>query len=144
VIVLDANLPLYAYLSASPLHAQARAWLRKVFSEPGAIGLPWLSVWAFLRVSTNTRITLNPVSMNQAIEAVESWFELPHVQLLSPGERHWPVLKQMLLEGQVRGPAATDAQLAAITIEHGGILHTTDRGFARFPGLRWVNPLDSA
>jgi hypothetical protein len=144
VIVPDANLLLYAYLSASPLHVQARVWLRKVLSEPDAIGLPWLSVWAFVRICTNNRITLKPVSMDEAVEAVESWLELPHVQLLSPGERHWLVFRQMLLEGQVRGPAATDAQLAAITIEHGGILHTTDRGFARFPGLRWANPLESA
>jgi predicted nucleic acid-binding protein len=61
--------------------------------------------------------------------------------LLFPGERHWSIFQWMLIEGQVRGPLATDAQLAALTIEYGGVLHTTDRGFARFPGLRWINPL---
>jgi predicted nucleic acid-binding protein len=67
--------------------------------------------------------------------------ELKQVRLLSPSERHWPIFQQMLIEGQIRGPRTTDAQLAALTIEHGGVLHTTDRDFARFPGLRWVNPL---
>jgi hypothetical protein len=64
-----------------------------------------------------------------------------HVRLLSPSERHWSIFQRMLIDGRVRGPLATDAQLAALTIEYGGVLHTTDRDFARFPGLRWVNPL---
>jgi predicted nucleic acid-binding protein len=66
---------------------------------------------------------------------------LKQVRLLSPTERHWSIFQRMLIEGQIRGPRATDAQLAALTIEHGGVLYTTDRDFARFPGLRWVNPL---
>jgi len=66
---------------------------------------------------------------------------LPRARVLTPGERHWSLLRRMLLDGQARGPMATDAQLAALTIEYGGVLHTTDRDFARFPGLRWVNPL---
>jgi predicted nucleic acid-binding protein len=63
------------------------------------------------------------------------------VRVLSPGERHWAILQRVLLEGQIRGPMTTDAQLAALTIEYGGVLHTSDRDFARFPDLRWVNPL---
>ncbi len=75
---------------------------------------------------------------------IQEWMELPNVRLLSPGERHWIVFQKMILEGQVRGKMITDAQLAALTMEYGGVLYTADRDFARFPGLRWVNPLIEA
>jgi predicted nucleic acid-binding protein len=68
--------------------------------------------------------------------------EQPNVRLLPAGEQHWSLLRQMLLEGQARGPSISDADLAALTVEYGGTLHTTDRDFARFPGLRWTNPLE--
>jgi toxin-antitoxin system PIN domain toxin len=141
VIVLDVNLLLYAYDDTSVHHSDARAWMKKTFSGPDLIGLPWQTVWAFLRLSTNSRIFTNCISMEKAIGIVQQWMELKYVRLLVPGERHWGLFRQMLLEGKVRGPLATDAELAALTIEYGGVLHTTDRGFARFPGLRWVNPL---
>ena len=89
----------------------------------------------------NKQIYAAPLSMEQAVDVVEEWLELPQVQLMTPGNNHWALLKEMLLKGRVRGPQSTDAQLAAVTIEHGGVLHTADHGFARFPGLRWVNPL---
>lgn len=79
--------------------------------------------------------------MEQAVAVVQQWMDLKLIRLLAPGERHWNLLQQMLIEGQVRGPLTTDAELAALAIEHGGVLYTTDRDFARFPGLRWVNPL---
>ena len=79
--------------------------------------------------------------MDQAVAIVQQWIDLKQVRLLVPGEGHWNILQQMLKEGRVRGPLTTDAELAALTIEYGGVLYTTDRDFARFPGLRWVNPL---
>jgi predicted nucleic acid-binding protein len=79
--------------------------------------------------------------MEEAVQVIDQWLQLPQVQLLVTGERHWNLFRRMLLEGQVRGPLTTDAELAALTIEYGGVLYTTDRDFARFPGLRWVNPL---
>jgi predicted nucleic acid-binding protein len=94
-----------------------------------------------LRISTDTRISGNQVSMESSLALVEQWMNLSNVRVLTPGERHWSILRRMLLEGQARGPMATDAQLAALTIEYGGVLYTTDRDFARFPGLRWVDPL---
>ncbi len=103
--------------------------------------MPWQMVSAFLRLSTNPRIFTNSLSMEHAVGVVQQWMDLKQVRLLVPGERHWSLFRQMLLEGQVRGPLTTDAELAALTIEYGGVLHTTDRDFARFPGLRWVNPL---
>jgi hypothetical protein len=143
VIVLDVNLLLYAQDSTSPHHAAAQAWLRGIISGPEIIGLPWQVVWAFLRLSTNSRIFTNCLSMEQAVGIVQQWMDLKQVRILAPSERHWSLLKQLLKEGQVRGPMMTDAELAALTIEYGGVLYTTDRDFARFPGLRWVNPLTS-
>lgn len=79
--------------------------------------------------------------MVEAAALVDKWLERPNVFPLAPGELHWRVLRELLIAGQVRGRLTTDAQLAALTIEHGGTLYTTDRDFARFPGLRWTNPL---
>jgi toxin-antitoxin system PIN domain toxin len=141
VIVLDANLLLYAYDTKSPHHTAASAWLGGVFSGPELIGLPWQIIWAFLRLSTNPRIFTNSLSMEHAVSVVHEWMDLKQIRLLGPGERHWNLLRHILIEGQVRGPLTTDAELAALTIEYGGVLYTTDRDFARFPGLRWVNPL---
>ena len=72
---------------------------------------------------------------------MDRWLDQPNLRILAPGEDHWPLFRQMMVEGQAPGALITDAQLAALTIENGGVLHTTDRDFARFPGLRWKNPL---
>ena len=144
MIVTDANLLLYAHDTTSTHHIAANRWLSKVLSESVVVGLPWQAVWAFLRISTNSRIMAMPLTMEQATTLAGEWMQLRHVQLLAPAGRHWQLLKEMLLTGQVRGPQTTDAELAALTIEYGGVLHTTDRGFARFPGLRWTNPLSGS
>jgi uncharacterized protein len=141
VIILDANLLLYAYDSASSYHAKARAWIEGVFSGAAPIGLPWQTIGAFLRIMTNPRLPGERFSLPEAVEIVDRWLEQPNVRLLAPGDDHWPLLRPMIVEGQATGALVTDAQLAALTIEYGGVLHTTDRDFARFPGLRWKNPL---
>ena len=141
MIVVDVNLLLYAYDDKSTFHDRARSWIEQVFSDTAPVGLPWQTVCAFLRIATNPRLPGQHFSMKEGIATVDQWLMQPNVHLLSPGERHWSVFQQMLVEGQARGPMTTDAQLAALTIEHGGVLHTTDRDFSRFPGLRWVNPL---
>lgn len=141
MIVVDANLLLYAYDDQSPFHDRARTWAERVFSDTALVGLPWQTICGFLRIATNPRLRPQHFSMTEGITTVDQWLTQPNVRLLSPGEQHWSLFRQMLLEGQARGPMTTDAQLAALTIEHGGVLHTTDRDFARFPGLRWFNPL---
>ncbi|MGD0628525.1 MAG: TA system VapC family ribonuclease toxin [Terracidiphilus sp.] len=141
MIVPDANLLIYAYDFTVTRHQASRAWLEATFSGQELIGLPWQSVWAFLRISTNPKLSAGRVSMEQAVAIVQQWMDLKQVHMLAPGERHWSLLQQMLIEGQVRGSLTTDAELAALTIEYGGVLHTADRDFARFPGLRWLNPL---
>ncbi len=77
----------------------------------------------------------------EAVEVVDQWLAQPNIRPLAPSDNHWTIFRQMILDGQAPGPLTTDAQLAALTIEYGGVLHTTDRDFSRFPGLRWKNPL---
>jgi uncharacterized protein len=139
--VIDVNILLYAYDSDSPFHANARAWIEETLSGETPVGLPWPTLVAFLRITTNSRLKGRRFTMQEAVQIVQSWIEQPNVRLLGPGEGHWSILSQMLISGQAKGPLVTDAVLAALTIENGGILHTVDRDFARFPGLRWMNPL---
>jgi uncharacterized protein len=141
VIVVDANLLLYAYDSAFPRHAAARRWVEKVFSGTEPVVLPWSSISAFVGIMSNHRLPGERFSIQELAEFVDRWLEQSNVHALGSGEQHWPLFRQMLLEGQASGDLTSDAQLAALTIECGGVLHTTDRDFARFPGLRWTNPL---
>lgn len=89
----------------------------------------------------NVRLPGDRMTLEEAVEVVDGWVNHPNVVMLGPGPHHWRSLRSALIDGQAGGPLATDAQLAALTIEHGGILQTTDRDFTRFPGLRWENPL---
>jgi uncharacterized protein len=141
VIVLDANVLLYAYDKSSPQHSKARKWLEEVFSGSEPVGLSWQTITAFLRISTNPRLPGERFTLDEAASIVDSWIDLPNVRTLSPGDDHWHLLRRTILEGQATGALISDAQLASLTVEFGGILHTTDRDFARFPGLRWTNPL---
>jgi toxin-antitoxin system PIN domain toxin len=141
VIVVDANLLIYAYDLDSAHHKKSLSWLEELLSGVEAVGLPWQSVSAFLRVITNRRLPGMRVSLEQAVQVVDEWLQQPNVQVLVPADQHWSVLRQMILEGRASGPLVSDAEIAAITIEQGAVLHTTDRDFARFPGLRWKNPI---
>ncbi len=141
MIVCDANLLIYAYDSGATQHARARAWVEKALSGIDLVGIPWQSILAFLRFMTNRRLPGSRFSLEQACEIVDDWLGQPNVKLLTPGEQHWRSLRGLLVEGQALGPLVSDAEIAALTMENGGILQTADRDFARFPGLRWVNPL---
>ncbi len=141
MIVVDANLLIYSYDVRSADHKKSVAWLEDVLSGDETVGLPWQSVTAFLRVVTNRRLPGVRATVEQALLAVEEWLREPNVQMLSSGDQHWSVLRRMIVDGQASGPLVSDAEIAALTVEYGGVLHTADRDFARFPGLRWVNPL---
>jgi len=143
MILIDANLLLYAYDDSSPQHHAARNWLETTFSKPELIGLTWLTLLAFVRISTSPRPLENPLSVAEAVAIVSDWLERPTVVVPNPGERHWEILRTMMTKGQARGPLVTDAHLSALAIEHGAVLATTDRDFARFPGLKFFNPLDT-
>lgn len=141
MIVLDANILIYAYDSASSRHVKAKAWVERTFSGAEPIGLSWQTISAFLRVMTNSRLPGERFTVEEAARIVDQWLLQPNMRLLVPGDDHWLLLRQMMVEGQASGPLCSDAHLAALTIEYGGVLQTVDRDFARFPGLRWTNPL---
>ncbi len=140
--LVDTNLLVYAHVPALAQHAPARRWLEQSLSEDEAIGLAWASVLGFLRVVTNPRIFRVPLLLDRAVAVVDDWLEQQAVEIILPTPRHWSTLRQMLTAGQAGGPMATDAHLAALSLEHGATVYTTDRDFSRFPGVRVVNPIE--
>jgi toxin-antitoxin system PIN domain toxin len=141
LILVDANLLLYAYHPRAPEHAAARGWLEHALSGPELVRFGWLTLWAFLRLATNSRVFERPLSTAEASAAVTAWLAQPCAGVLEPGDRHWTILQELIRGGQATGPLVMDAAIAALAIEHGATLHTTDRDFARFPSLKWRNPL---
>lgn len=143
-ILVDANLLLYAYHPKADEHEASRAWLEQILTGTELVRFAWLTLWAFLRIATNRRVFERPLSAPEAEVAVSSWLGQPGAGILEPGERHWDILRALMKDGQTAGPLVMDAVLAALAIEHGATLHTTDRDFSRFPGLKWTNPLAPA
>jgi len=143
VILVDANLLLYAYHTRAEQHEKSRAWLEATLSGPELVRFAWHTLWTFLRIGTNPRVFERPFSTAEAEAVISSLLAQPGAGILDPGERHWEILRQLLHGGQATGPLVMDAVLAAIALEHGATLCTTDRDFSRFPGLRWTNPLAS-
>jgi hypothetical protein len=141
VIVVDANLLIYAYDHTAPQHGAAMAWLEDVFSDAPLVYLPWQSMCGFFRVMTHKRLPGIRFTEEEAVHIIDSWLELQNVRAVGPGANHWFHFRRMLVEGQAAGALGSDAALAALTIELGGVFYTADRDFARFPGLRWKNPL---
>ena len=142
MIVVDANLLIYSYDSDSPHHKKSRAWVEQTFSSAEPVGLPWQTVTAFLRVITNRKLPGSRLTVEQAAQPVDEWLAQPNVRMLAPGDEHWSELKRMMVEGRASGPLVSVAELVALTVEHAGVLYSADRDFARFPGLRWKNPLE--
>lgn len=141
MILIDANLLLYAYHPRAAQHDASRAWLEATLSGPELVRFAWLTLWAFLRIATNPRAFEHPLSASEAGSVIASWLAQPTVSILEPGERHWEILRELVGEGQAAGPLVMDAVIAAIALEHGATLCTTDRDFSRFTRLKWTNPL---
>lgn len=141
MILVDANILLYAYDSDSASHAGAKKYLQERLSERPVVAFAWLSILAFLRIGTNPRLRQSPLSMAEASGHVRSWLTRRNVSVLEAGPRHWEILDGLLREAKVTGNLVSDAHLAALAIEHGANLITSDHDFARFPGLRWEDPL---
>jgi len=141
VILLDANILLYAYDTRSPQHVAARGWLERQLSGVAPVLFPWHTLTAFLRIVTNPRAVFTPLSMVEASECVDAWLARSVSRLALPTERHWQVLRGLLIDAQAPAALVPDAHLAALAIEHGAVLYSTDRDFARFPGLTWEDPL---
>lgn len=139
--VVDLNLLLYAVNRDSIQHARARTWLEQVLSADEPVALPWAVLLGFLRIATSARILPHPLSVEQAIAVVDSWIERPIVVPLAPGAEHWRILRELLAEAGTAGNLTTDGHLAALAIESGAELCSSDADFARFHKLRRTNPL---
>jgi toxin-antitoxin system PIN domain toxin len=143
MILVDANLLIYAHHQASEFHFRARAWFEAALREREGVGIAWMTVLAFLRITTNRHIFAHAFAMAEAEKIAAVWMGHPSISIVAEGDRHWEVLSRMLLAGQAGSELVSDAHLAALAVEHGATLCTTDRDFARFPGLRWRNPLEA-
>lgn len=141
MILTDANLLLYAYNVDAAEHDPARQWLEAQLSGSDLFCFAWQTITAFLRISTNQRAFAAPLSLKEATGIVTEWLERPQTVLLTPGEKHWAIFQELLESGQATGPLVMDAHLAALALEHGAVLASTDRDFSRFAGLKLINPL---
>ena len=141
MILVDANLLIYAHSSTFSQHRAAKEWLDERLSGDTRIGLPWPSILAFLRIMTNPRILERPISMLDAWAQAEAWLAADPAWIPNPTERHQVLFSNLIALSGVRGKLVHDAHLAALAIEHGLILCSTDGDFARFRELRWQNPL---
>lgn len=142
--LLDANILLYAYDSDSAHHAVCRSWLEAVFNSEEIVALPWQTLLAFIRISTNSRATKKPLQSAEACKIVSSWLHQANVSVIGAGERFWELLQEQIREAQVTGPLVTDAALAALALEHGATLCSVDRDFRRFRDLRLIDPTDQS
>jgi hypothetical protein len=143
MILIDSNLLLYAKFADLPQHQPARDWLEEQLNSPGRVGLPWQSLLAFLRLSTNPRIFRQPLGIRAAWQQVTEWLEYPRVWIPEPTEDHVVILGRLLAQVNATANLVPDAHLAAIAIEHGLTVCSADADFARFPNVVWVNPLAS-
>lgn len=141
MILVDANLLIYASSSTFPQHRAAKSWLDRQLTQTSRVGIPWQSVVAFLRVMTSPRILQFPLSITDAWAEILAWLEADPVWVPLATERHPEVLGSLLAVPGIRGNLVHDAELAALAIEHGLFLCSSDGDFARFPSLRWQNPL---
>ncbi len=142
MIVPDLNLLIYATNRDSPRHAASRTWWEDTLSADIPVGVPWIVTLGFLRLTTNAGVFPQPLKVEASLSIVSTWFTAPCVRMLEPTERHWGILRDLLVTLGAAGNLTTDAHLAALAIEHGATLFSTDNDFARFPKLNWRNPLE--
>jgi toxin-antitoxin system PIN domain toxin len=142
MILPDANLLLYAEDSLSRHHERAREWWDGVLSGADPVNLCWPVINAYLRISTNPRIHERPLLPEEAMARVSSWMDQPCVSVIGPTKLHWDIFKTQIEESGASANLVSDAHLAAMAIEYASTLYSTDRDFARFPGLKWKNPLE--
>jgi uncharacterized protein len=141
VTLSDVNLLLYAVDATAPRHHAARRWLEGRLSSAETLGFAWSVLLAFVRLSTHPSVFVRPLRARQALDLVEDWLGQPPVTVLHPTDRHAAIVRELLEPLGTAGNLVTDAHLAALAIEHGATLASSDRDFARFPRLRWVDPI---
>jgi toxin-antitoxin system PIN domain toxin len=141
VILPDVNLLIYAHDTAARSHDAAREWWDGALSGDEPVAVAWVTLLAFVRLTTKRAVFEEPFSVEEAVHRVEAWLAQPNVRMVQPGHRHAELLFRYLRALGAGGNLTTDAHLAALAVEHGCTLHSTDADFARFPGLDWRNPL---
>lgn len=140
-MLVDANILLFAVDEDSPFHDPSAAWLTEQINGPRRVGIAWSTLGAFLRISTNPRAYRSPLSPDKAWAYIRSWLDAVSVWIPAPTERHADVLGDLIVRYQLRGNLITDAQLAALAVEHGLTVCSADTDFARFAEIRWLNPI---
>ena len=141
MILLDANILIYAVNTDVPMHESARQWIEKAFSSATEVGLPWIVILAFIRITTRRTIFERPLAPEQALAYMDEWLALPFVTAVAPGPNHWPILRNLLQRTGLAGNLSSDAHIAALAIEYGCPVYSTDYDFGRFPGVEHVDPL---
>lgn len=140
MIFPDVNLLVYAHEETSDFHLSASAWLKSVLASE-QVFFSWQTITGFLRITTNRRIWINPLTIEQAIEIVVSWLALDNTHLVFLEKKNWPLFAEMLTKGQATGNLVMDAHVAAMASACGAKLASTDRDFTRFQGVQLVNPI---
>jgi toxin-antitoxin system PIN domain toxin len=143
MILPDVNLLIYAYNADAPHHDAARGWWEVLMNDEEPVGLPWMTALGFVRLMTSRRVLETPLAGAAAVGHVRTWLARPNVAILEPGPQHLEIFARLIEAAGTAGNLTTDAHLAAIAIEHQAELHSNDADFARFPGLRWQNPLST-
>jgi uncharacterized protein len=141
MILPDINLLIHAHNLDSPDHRAAREWWDTALSGTEIVGLTWVVLLGFVRITTHRAILNNPWPVEETLQRIEAWIAQPNVRIIHPTHRHAEWFGQFLRSVGTAGNLTTDAHLAALAMEHGCTVYTTDADFARFPGLRWTNPL---
>lgn len=136
MVIVDANVLLYAVDSAAAHHERSRSWLDESLSGAEAVGLAWVALLAFVRISTNPSIFPTPMAVDHAMHQIETWLGAPAAVMAQPTSRHVAVLAALMREAGSAGNLTTDAHLAALAVEHGAEIVSYDRDFARFTGIR--------
>jgi hypothetical protein len=141
VILIDANILIYAVNKDAPQHARAKSWLEKALSGTEIIGIPWAVLLAFLRLTTRPGLFRDPLRIGTAFDLIDFWLEQTSVSIIHPGPRHGAIMRELLEPLGTGGNLTSDAHLAALALEHRAELCSSDQDFQRFPGLKWRNPL---
>lgn len=141
MILPDANILIYAHNERSENHEKANRWLEEKLQGSEIICFSWQTITAFLRILTNSKLFSNPLTLRQGFEIVEQWLSRPNAIVLEPTANFMTIFQSLAIEGQAVGALLMDAHLAALAIEHGAVLATTDRDFRRFDRLKIENPL---
>ncbi len=142
MILTDVNILIYAYDINFKHHEQIKNWFEEKLTSTESIYLNWQAISGFLRITTNAKLFPNPMQGEKSREKVNEWLSRPNVRILTPTNNHWAIFERLLIETKIVGAKTMDAHLAALAIEHGATLATTDRDFAAFKGLKILNPLD--